>query len=109
MLFTNKLVTNRRRAALLLLVGASLALAAAKKPILFSGKIQSIDLRHRTVAVTHGEIPGFMPAMTMDYPVDEPSTLARLSPGDEIEATVYVGDPTLHEVHVIRHYFGGKH
>jgi Cu/Ag efflux protein CusF len=43
-----------------------------------------------------------MPAMTMDYPVDSQATLKLLKPADEITATVYVGDPTLHDVHVVK-------
>jgi len=36
------------------------------------------------------EIPGFMAAMTMPYPVHDPKTLSALHPGDEISADVVV-------------------
>jgi Cu/Ag efflux protein CusF len=71
-----------------------------KKPIAFSGHVESVDLELHTVAVKHGPIPGYMPALTNDYPVDN-KVLLRLKPGDEITATVYVGDPTLHDVRVV--------
>jgi Cu/Ag efflux protein CusF len=102
MLSAHLSATTRRRATLLLLI-APLALSAQKRPIVFRGRVEGIDLNLRTVAVRHGEIPGFMPAMTMDYPIDNHSLLQRLSPGDEITATVYAGDPTLHDVRVTGH------
>jgi len=62
----------------------------------------------RTVAVRHGSIPGFMPAMTLDYMVDNDAILRELSPSDEITATVYVGDPVLHNIRVASHGRSGK-
>ncbi len=64
--------------------------------------MESIDLKLHTVAIRHGIIPGFMPAMTMDYPVDNDAILKQLKPADEITATVYVGDPTLHDVRIVK-------
>jgi Cu/Ag efflux protein CusF len=75
--------------------------AASKNPILFTGRVESIDMKLGTVAVQHGPIPGYMPAMTMDYPVDSDVTLRSLRPDDRITATVYVGDSVLHDVHVV--------
>jgi Cu/Ag efflux protein CusF len=94
--------TASRRATLLLLIVPLVAMAV-RKPIRFSGLIESIDTKLQTVAVRHGDIPGYLPAMTMDYPVETSAQLRRLSPGDEIEAIVYVGDPVLHDVHVVGH------
>lgn len=81
---------------------------ASKKPIAFAGRVESVDLKMGTVAVKHGAIPGFMPAMTMDYMLDNAAILKQLSPADDIAATVYVGDPTLHGVHVVRHNASDK-
>lgn len=99
-----------RLAIILALFGAAAAGATSpakaessrKKPIAFSGRVEGVDLKLQTVAIKHGPIPGFMPAMTMDYPVDNKALLRRLKPDDEITATVYVGDPTLHNVSVVR-------
>lgn len=84
--------------------GASLPAKAAsrgKKPIAFSGQVRSVDLKLQTVEIRHGPIPGYMPAMTMDYPIDDKALLRQLKPDDKIIATVYVGDPILHDVHVL--------
>ena len=92
--------------------GASLpakAESGGKRPIAFSGRVESVDLKLQTVAIKHGPIPGFMPAMTMDYPIDNKALLKQLKPDDEITATVYVGDPTLHDVSVVNSSSGDKH
>lgn len=74
----------------------------AKRPIAFSGRVESIDYKMGTVAVQHGPIPGYMPAMTMYYPVEKSAVLRQLKPSDEIAATVFVGDPVLHNLHVVK-------
>jgi mono/diheme cytochrome c family protein len=40
------------------------------------------------LVVEHGEIPGFMGAMTMGYPVNPPSLLHRLEAGDTVRFTI---------------------
>jgi Cu/Ag efflux protein CusF len=42
-----------------------------------------------------------MAAMTMDYKVDDPAILKKVKAGDQIMATVYDGDLTLHKVQVM--------
>jgi protein SCO1/2 len=42
------------------------------------------------ITVRHGDIPGFMPAMTMAYKLKDPTELQKLKPGDEISADVLV-------------------
>jgi Cu/Ag efflux protein CusF len=79
-----------------------------KKPIAFSGRVEGVDLKLQTVAIEHGPIPGFMPAMTMDYPIDNKALLRQLRPDDKITATVYVGDPMLHDVSVVSRGSGEK-
>jgi len=56
------------------------------------GKIVSIDVDHNSLNVDGQEIPGFMAAMTMPYPVRDAKLLASLGPGDEITADVVVTD-----------------
>jgi Cu/Ag efflux protein CusF len=73
-----------------------------KHPIVFAGRVESIDYKMNTVAVQHGPIPGYMPAMTMDYPVENAAVLRQLKPSDEIAATVFVGDPVLHDLHIMK-------
>ena len=42
------------------------------------------------IVLEHGEIKGFMEAMTMGYRVDPPSLMAGLNPGDKVRFTIDV-------------------
>ena len=42
------------------------------------------------ITVQHGDIPGFMPAMTMAYKLKDPTEIQKLKPGNEISADVLV-------------------
>ena len=55
------------------------------------GRVVSIDTQQATLNVDGEEIPGFMGAMTMPYPVHDTKALTSLGPGDEIAADVVVG------------------
>ena len=44
------------------------------------------------LSVQNEDIPGFMPAMTMPYPVKDPQGMAAVEPGDQITADVVVED-----------------
>jgi protein SCO1/2 len=52
------------------------------------GKVISIDKQNQEIEVDHKEIPGFMGAMSMPYPVKTPFVLNQVSPGDQITADV---------------------
>jgi protein SCO1/2 len=54
------------------------------------GKIIEVQTQQNTLIVDHQEIPGFMAAMTMPYPVRDARLLANLGAGDEITADVVV-------------------
>jgi hypothetical protein len=54
------------------------------------GRVVSVETAKQQVVVDAGDIPGFMMAMTMAYPVKNPSLLAPLSPEDKIKADVVV-------------------
>jgi len=54
------------------------------------GRVVSIDSQQATLNVDGQEIPGFMAAMTMPYPVRDTKALVALTPGDEITADVVV-------------------
>jgi Cu/Ag efflux protein CusF len=43
------------------------------------------------IMLKHGDIPGLMPAMTMDYKVAEVKQIEGLKPGDTISADLVVG------------------
>lgn len=50
------------------------------------------------IVVEHGEIKGFMEAMTMGYRIDPPSLLAGLKPGDKVRFTIDLQKRTITEI-----------
>src|SRR3990172_4410238 len=58
------------------------------------GRVVVVDAASRTLTIAHEDIPGFMPAMTMDFVVLEKDAalLEHVSPGDQITATLVVPD-----------------
>jgi protein SCO1/2 len=93
----------RTRCALLLVAGVLLLTAcdsgksrvshaAAEKVYTMRGVIKARDPRQSTITVDHEAIPGFMEAMTMDYPV-RGTAIDRLPPvGSAITARLHVTD-----------------
>lgn len=59
------------------------------------GVVQDVDPAHGQALIDHEEIPGFMPAMTMSYDVDDPAVLARLAVGQRISFTLDVRDASV--------------
>jgi len=55
-----------------------------------NGNVVSVDAGRRRVTVSHEEIPGFMPAMTMPFAVKEDWALSVLAPGQSLRATLVV-------------------
>jgi len=84
--------------ALFAIAALSLFLAACSQPAAkpsvkqypLTGKVVSIDLKERTAKIDAAAIPGYMGAMTMDYPIASDADLAALKPGENISATVSV-------------------
>lgn len=68
------------------------------------GTVVSIDRQQKRVMVDGKDIPGFMAAMTMPYPVADDQTLDRVKPGDQITADVVAagGDYRLDNVVVVK-------
>ncbi len=56
------------------------------------GQILGIDKDQGTVTIRHGDIKGFMPAMTMPFKVKDKAMLERLSRGDLVKGTLVVSD-----------------
>lgn len=54
------------------------------------GTIREISADHRTVTIQHQEIPGYMSAMTMPFPVKAPALLDGFVPGEEIQFRLVV-------------------
>jgi len=54
------------------------------------GKVVSVDREKRRAKIDHEEIPGYMPAMEMDFPIHEDWVWDDLVPGSEIRAQLVV-------------------
>jgi protein SCO1/2 len=52
------------------------------------GQIEGVDTQKGTVVLSHEAIQGLMPAMTMEYPLVNPTEVSELHPGDRITATM---------------------
>ena len=87
----------------LLAVPSRVAGEQSAKKITFFGKVVAVHSSDGTATVKHGKILGFMDAMTMDYTILPKTKLEKLSPGDDIRATVREGDTTLYDVIVVSH------
>jgi protein SCO1 len=56
------------------------------------GTVVQVDKPQQHLVIDHEEIPGFMAAMTMPYPVVDSRVLDQITPGDQITADVVVND-----------------
>jgi protein SCO1 len=56
----------------------------------FSGKVISVDRTSKKAKVEHHDIPGYMDAMTMDFPIREDWVWDELKAGSEIRAELVV-------------------
>lgn len=98
--YTDYVIKHLNRfAAIVAITAASYAQTApAKKSFQFHGKVTAVAADG--VTVDGDKVEGWMEKMTMKYKVDDPKVLKTVKPGDEIKATVYEGDLTLHKVQV---------
>jgi protein SCO1/2 len=55
-----------------------------------NGKVVSVDRDKSQVTISHGEVKGYMPAMTMPFTVPSESDLQILAPEDQVSATLVV-------------------
>jgi Cu/Ag efflux protein CusF len=67
-----------------------------------NGTVESVDAVNRRVVVAHGDIPGYMGAMTMGYAVGRQEDLNKIAAGDRIRSDVVVNDagPELENIEV---------
>ncbi|HVT97538.1 MAG TPA: SCO family protein [Acidobacteriaceae bacterium] len=64
--------------------------AVTEKQYRLQGMVLATSTATSEITIRHGDIPGFMPAMTMVYKVKNPVDVQKLKPGDEITADVLV-------------------
>lgn len=62
--------------------------AIAQSLVEGKGKVIAVTLEKQEVVVEHGEIKGFMAAMTMGYKVSSTSLLKGIRPGDEVRFSI---------------------
>ena len=83
-----------------LLLGMLIVTACSRTPptkqYQLTGQILDVKPDTNEVLVRHEDIPGFMPAMTMPYKVEDAKLLADKQAGDLITATLVVGETTAH-------------
>ena len=84
-----------RRSLALLCAALALAAACTRPPdpprsYTLEGQILVVNTAASSVLVKHGDIKGFMPAMTMTYTVKDAALLKDRKPGDLITATLMV-------------------
>ena len=60
------------------------------------GEIISVDPAKNLITIKHGEIPGLMPAMTMQYQFPDGEPVGMLKPGDHITAVLVIGENVGH-------------
>jgi protein SCO1/2 len=63
--------------------------------------VVSIDRAQQRIVVDHEDIPGFMAAMAMPYPVADPGLLDLAAPGDQITADVVVVETSAHLANIV--------
>ena len=56
------------------------------------GKVVSVDRAKGEVTVDHGEVKGYMPAMTMPFPVRDAEALNVMEAGDQVQASLVITD-----------------
>lgn len=89
---------KRLRIAVVLALIAAVAGCKSEpaKHYALQGEVISVDAPRKLITVKHGEIPGLMPAMTMQYAVADAKQIESLQPGDEISADLVVSEEVGH-------------
>ncbi len=65
-----------------------------------TGRIDTIVPNRKHVVLAHGDIPGFMDAMTMPFRVADTSVVTGLQKGDSVSFTVRVAGPLIEITHM---------
>ena len=65
---------------------------ASAREYALTGEVIRLQPDTGVAAIKHNEIPGWMEAMTMEFPLESHDDLRRLKPGDRIRARVFVQD-----------------
>jgi len=69
------------------------ATSKKNKTRIMTGVVVSVDLKLGEATIAHDDIPGYMEAMTMPFPVADAAELRSLMPGDRIRASLVPASP----------------
>src|SRR6266478_3212632 len=75
-----------------LVVGCRPRRSANEKRYPINGKIVAVDKNDRTATISHEDIVGYMPAMTMPFKIKNDADLEMMKPGDQVTGTLVVDD-----------------
>ena len=75
-----------------LVVGCRSRRSANEKRYPINGKIVAVDKNDRTATISHEDIIGYMPAMTMPFKIKNDADLEMMKPGDQVTGTLVVDD-----------------
>ena len=64
----------------------------------FVGRGIVTEIRRDIIQIDHETIPGFMAAVTMDFPLENPAMAVGLEPGDAVQFSIEVLDPWSHRI-----------
>ena len=85
----------RRLAVELTEARAALAAGGGEREFRATGVVRAGLPEVGMLVVTHGEIPGYMPPMTMGFRAASPKILESVKPGDEVRFTLRGTPPNL--------------
>jgi protein SCO1 len=79
------------------------AASADAKRFPFKGTVISVNKPKNAATISHDEVPGYMDAMTMEFPIKDTWVMDELAPGAQINATLVVdkGDFYLERVGIL--------
>ena len=75
---------------------------AAGQTVTGDGKVIAAVPASSQLVIEHGEIKGFMEAMTMGYRVEPPSLLDGLKPGDQVRFAIDVQKKTIVKIEKLK-------
>jgi protein SCO1/2 len=64
----------------------------SSKPKIYDvkGKVVSVDADKKAVTLDHEDIPGYMKAMQMKFPVEKPALVEGIKTGDQVQGKLRV-------------------
>src|SRR5947207_6460522 len=75
-----------------LVAGCRPRASANEKRYPINGKVVAVDRKDRTATISHADIVGYMPAMTMPFRIKNDADLEMMKPGDQVTGTLVVDD-----------------